>query len=264
MRGIYLSLATMGFSEGVRLILTNEYQYTKGMGGLEVPSLFGIAGSLPYYYYTLAVFAVSVFILYKLLDSRLGVLLRAVRENEEAASAMGVDTKYVKTVAFTVSAFYGGLGGALYAHYTMVITPGMASLSEQSLVLVMTIVGGYGSFLGPIVGAFIVWTLSIILTTSGLLGYHLIVFALAVIVIEILTPGGLVGMMRKPAISFLHQLKKSLALEAAVAITPKGSAPSSSSAREPGLKCLFGESCQRQLLRRIDILSTMYIVKNVI
>jgi branched-chain amino acid transport system permease protein len=105
---------------------------------------------------------------------------------------MGVDTKKVKVYAFTVSALIGGLGGALYAHHVMLVAPTMMALTEMAMILAMTIIGGYGSFSGAVIGPFLVWPITaFLLTITPVGGLPFIILALVMILIQLVAPGGI-------------------------------------------------------------------------
>src|SRR5262245_11598963 len=103
MRAIYLALATWAFAESIRLPVTVEYQITRGDLGLRTPLLFGTARPAPYYWLFLALAALAVLAAWQIVHSRIGVYLRAIRDDEEAAAAMGIDTFKWKRAAFVIS-----------------------------------------------------------------------------------------------------------------------------------------------------------------
>lgn len=152
--GIYLSLATFGFGEIVRIIIVANYKITKGGVGLSTQFLFGDATSrLPYVWASAALAALAVGIVWYLTRSRLGILLLSVREDEVAARALGVRTPRIKVMAFAVSAGMAGAAGGMLAHYLGIIAPSIGSLDSMSLIMAMTILGGLGTLWGPVVGA---------------------------------------------------------------------------------------------------------------
>lgn len=154
MGGIYLSLTTLGFSEILRIIITNEYEITRGTMGLQVPGLVEVYSKPVYFYIMLGGAVLTLIVLYKLIYSNIGLNFRAVQNDERAAASLGVDVVRMRVLAFTVSSALAGMAGGLYGHYLLLITPEIPSLDQQFLVLSMTVIGGMGSFVGPIVGAF--------------------------------------------------------------------------------------------------------------
>ena len=154
MGGIYLSLTTLGFSEILRIIITNEFEITRGTMGLQVPGLVEVYSKVVYFYIMLAAGAVTLIVLFRLIYSNQGLNFRAVQNDERAAASLGVNVIRVRVLAFTLSSALAGMAGGLYGHYLMLVTPEIPSLDQQFLILSMTVIGGLGSFFGPIIGAF--------------------------------------------------------------------------------------------------------------
>ncbi|MFQ5871185.1 MAG: branched-chain amino acid ABC transporter permease [Candidatus Geothermarchaeales archaeon] len=172
MRGPYLALTTIAFSESLRIVISNYYDvitfdpdpnrafdeilFTGGALGLDTPFLFGGSAYLANYYSMLGLAAVSILAIYWLTKSRVGLFLRSIREDEEAAAASGVDVVRYKVLAFVISSFFAGIAGAFYGHYLGLLTPDMMVLGEMGLVIAMTVIGGMGSIVGPVLGAVLV------------------------------------------------------------------------------------------------------------
>lgn len=195
MGGIYLSLTTLGFSEILHIIITNEYEITRGTMGLQVPGLVADYTKSAYFYIFLAGAVVTLVILYKLIHSNVGLNFRAVQNDERAAASLGVNVVRVRVLAFTVSSALAGLAGGLYGHYLLLVTPEIPSLNLQFLVLSMTVIGGMGSFVGPIIGAFALEVLSEYIRAYG--EYHVLVFGLVALLMARFFPKGLVGIIKR-------------------------------------------------------------------
>jgi len=195
LKGSYLALTTLAFAEIVRLVMSNSIDITRGDLGLEVPGLF--KGRLTYYYVMLAVLVGAQLGLYALLRSPAGLYLRAIRDDEIAAAGRGVNVVRWKTNAFTLSAAISGLAGALYAHFAQLISPELGQISQTGLVIAMVVIGGLGTLVGPIGGAFLVYIASEFLRNFG--NYQLIVFALLVIIFGRFWRDGLWGLIRGAA-----------------------------------------------------------------
>ena len=161
LKGPYFSLVTLAFAEMLRVVAVN----TKAVGsslGLVVPSaqpapgMFIFAGKLPYYYVILAMALAAMALTLAIERARLGYVLAAVRENEDAAEAAGVDALGTKLRAMAISSFLTALGGTFYAQYFAYIDPAITfgpGVSIQGLL--PAIVGGAGTVLGPFLGAFV-------------------------------------------------------------------------------------------------------------
>jgi branched-chain amino acid transport system permease protein len=193
LRGPYLALTTLSFAEIMRLVIGNSYGFTRGDLGLNVPGLF--ESRLAYYYLFAGVLAASQVGLYLLLRSRAGLFLQAIRDDEVAAASRGVHVVKWKTLAFTLSTALSGLAGALYGHFSQLVSPEIGLVAQTGLVICMVVIGGIGSLLGPLVGAFLVYVSSEMLREVG--GIQLIVFAFLVIVIARFFREGLWGLVKR-------------------------------------------------------------------
>jgi branched-chain amino acid transport system permease protein len=170
MRGIYLALATWAFAGSAKIFISINYEITRGDLGLSVAYLYGvIPGIAPmmYYYTTLALTTVALIAIYKIINSRTGLFLKAIREDSIAAEVAGIDTVKYKKRIFILVGFIAGIFGAYYAHYLGIISPALFSFDEMALIIIMTIVGGYGFFYGPVIGAITIETLSEYLRNFG-------------------------------------------------------------------------------------------------
>jgi branched-chain amino acid transport system permease protein len=191
MGGIYLSLTTLGFSEILRIIITNEDKWTRGTMGLQIPGLFAEYSKTNYYFLLLLFTVLMLVLIYKLIHSEWGITFRAVLNDEVAASASGIHTIQVRILAFTLTSGMAGLAGGLYGHYLMLITPDIPSLGQMFLVLAMAVIGGMGSFAGPIIGAFVLEILSEYIRSWG--EYHVLLFGLIALAMARFAPEGIMG-----------------------------------------------------------------------
>jgi branched-chain amino acid transport system permease protein len=197
MRAIYLALATWAFAESVRLLITVEYQITRGDLGLRTPLLFATPRSTPYYYLFLGLALVALLLTWEIVHSRVGAYMRALRDDEEAAAAMGVDTFKWKRFVFAVSAVFAATAGGFLGHYVGLLSPAPMKFNEMAMVVIMVIVGGLRTFAGPVVGAVFIELLSEWLRAWG--EVRMVLFALLVIVVARAYPDGLVGLARAAA-----------------------------------------------------------------
>lgn len=196
MKGIYLSIVTLGFSEIVRLVALNWEGLTGGpMGikGIPVPTIFGLqfSGSKTYYYIFLAIAVLFVFITGRVIRSRVGRAWTAIREDELAAKSLGVQTRFYKATNFMYGAFWAGIAGAAYAPYVRFIDSTMFSLDEGFNILSMVIIGGQGTLVGPVVGSVIVNLLTELLRPVG--QWRMVAYGLLIILMMWWRPQGLVG-----------------------------------------------------------------------
>jgi len=153
MRGPYLALFTVAFSEVLRIVIVSENEVTGGSGGLEVPPLFHTRSDAPYYYLGLVLLGGSMAIMQLLVTSRWGLFFRAIRENEDAAAAAGVKVVRFRILAFAITSSFAGLAGCFYGHYIAILTPDIGSVDQMGLVVAMAVIGGAESLFAAMIGA---------------------------------------------------------------------------------------------------------------
>jgi len=193
MRAIYLSIATWAFAETLRILLTAAYDFTRGDLGLSVPSLYGHVRPVVYYYTFTGIAALCVLVMYVILKSPAGYFMRAIKDDQMRAASLGVDTTRVKLFAFVVSSAMAGLAGVLNAHYVLTLTPSIVDFSEMAKIIVMVVIGGLGSFVGPLLATPPVHFLTAYLTDWG--EWSMVVFATIVIVLMRAYPAGVAGLL---------------------------------------------------------------------
>src|SRR5262245_54671958 len=193
MRAIYLGLATWAFAESVRLLITVEYKFTRGDLGLATPFLFGTPRSKGYFFVFLAMALAAILAAWQIVHSRIGVYMRAIRDDEEAAAVMGVDTFKWKRFVFAVSAVFAATAGGFQGHYIGLLSPAPMKFNEMAMIVVMVILGGLRTFPGPILGAVFTELLFEWLRAWG--EVRMVLFALLVIVVARAYPTGLTGIV---------------------------------------------------------------------
>jgi branched-chain amino acid transport system permease protein len=195
--GHYLALATIGFGIITQLVLINWTDVTNGsdgMTGIPPPSIgsFSFATYGQYYYLVLAALLVCTYIAWRIKTTRPGRAFEAIRENELAACATGIDPTRYKIVAFVLAGAYAGLAGSLLAHSIKFLSPDSYSFDQSVIFLVMLIVGGSGSIGGAIFGAVLLTALPEVL--RPLKNSYIMVYGAAVIAMVIFMPRGLAGL----------------------------------------------------------------------
>ncbi|MFI0452727.1 branched-chain amino acid ABC transporter permease [Actinomadura sp. 6N118] len=191
LRSDYLAIVTLGFGEIIRIV-ANNLDVTGGPSGIYgIPGLFGDATSEPvvFYYVVLLIVAAAVLLAARLGRSRLGRAWRFVREDEDAAEAMGVHTYKVKLAAYIAGAVWGGLAGVLFAAQLSAISPASFTFLQSALVLMAVVLGGMGSTPGVVIGAIVISLLPEML--RGLADYRFFVFGVLLIIMMIVRPQGL-------------------------------------------------------------------------
>ncbi len=194
LRGDYLAIVTLGFGEIVRIFLNNLSSVTNGPQGIsliDTPDLFGYKLSTPthVYYLLLALLVLSVIFLQRLEKSRVGRAWAAIREDEGAARAMGVDTTRLKLMAFAIGASFAGLAGVVFAGLQGFVSPESFTFWESILMLSMVVVGGIGSIPGVIVGAIALIGIPELLRQYS--DYRMLAFGVVIVLMMILRPEGI-------------------------------------------------------------------------
>jgi len=184
LRGDYLAIATLGFGEIVRGILIN-IEYVGGAAGL--------IGIKQYCNWTWLFFwtLITVIIIKNFVNSTHGRACIAIREDEIAAEAMGINTTKYKVMAFSIGAFFAGIAGAVYAHYFFLIQPNTFSFLKSFDALLMVVFGGLGSLTGSIIAAIFLTGITAALQDLALL--RMVIYAALLIAIMIFRPQGLLG-----------------------------------------------------------------------
>ena len=197
LEGFYLALATLALAQLFIVVLNEGGSVTGGTGGLadyRLPPIFGLRLSGPWYTGVIVVlFLGTLAVLLRLDRSWFGRACRAVRDNPEAAAAMGVNVARTKVIAFTLTSALAGVAGMAYAFVDNTVNPPIFGLENAFLLLFMVIVGGAGRHAGAIVGAVLLSLLPFVL--SPLIGHHhALVFGLAMVAAILLQPRGLIGL----------------------------------------------------------------------
>lgn len=207
LRGAYFIIVTLSFSIVLQLVFTNWIDLTNGpMGilGIPYPSLGQFEfSSKQSYFYLVAVSAIAtLWLIKRLVHSRAGRAFEALRENELVAMSVGISKLYYSLIAFTIAAALAGFAGALYAHYVGVITPDLLGFDVMVSMLVMVIVGGKGTLVGPLIGAIIVTFVPEELRL--LKEFRLSLFGVALMLSVLLAPNGIASLLPKVTASLLR------------------------------------------------------------
>jgi branched-chain amino acid transport system permease protein len=203
LRGDYLAIVTLGFGEIIRLILENWNEFSFGPSGIANiprPGLFGIDLSLHqsiiYIYFLILGLAVfTIFVVRRLQNSRLGRAWIALREDEVACQAMGIDKTKTKLSAFALGATWAGMGGVMFAAKTSFINPASFTIWESIIILCVVVLGGMGSVLGVIFGALVLILLPEYLRAFS--EYRMLLFGAILVVMMVFRPGGIITDVRK-------------------------------------------------------------------
>jgi branched-chain amino acid transport system permease protein len=215
MRGIYLGVATWAFSESCRLTIAALYKITRGEQGLSLPPLFTELSPIKYYYLFFGLMVGLVLLMYLMLQSPIGSFLRAIKDDELAARAMGVDTVKWKLFIMTFASTIAGIAGFFYAHYILILSPVILSFNEIGKIVIMVVFGGMGSFAGPLVGAPAIVIINEVTRDFG--AWNMVFYSLVVIVIMRVYRDGIVALFQRIFLRVIGYPKR-----AAANLTPGG------------------------------------------
>lgn len=207
LKELYLALATFGFGILVHILFNEGSEITGGPSGITGIPYFSVGGlvfdrDIKFYYLVLAAVVLISMAVKNMINSRVGRALRAIRESEHAAETVGIDTASLKFQAFIFSAVTAGLAGGLYAFYVTFISPSPFGFHTSVQFVLMAVIGGLGTFWGPLLGAgtvvvlgeFLRWAVPLVIPGAG--GeYQIIFFGIILVLIMVFKPEGLGRMM---------------------------------------------------------------------
>lgn len=204
LRGDYLAIITLGFGEIIRVILNNidqvlGFKFTYGASGLKrIPKISSLM-------LVLICVVLTCLLIHMVMKSRHGRAILSIRENEIAAESCGIETTYYKVMAFSMSAFFAGVAGCLYAGYLGSLYPSTFGFMKSIEILVMVVLGGMGSMLGSVLSATVLTILPEALREFN--DYRMVVYSAMLIIVMIFKPTGLMGTYD---LSLSHLLEKFL------------------------------------------------------
>ncbi len=206
--GHYFAIATIALGEIVAIAFLN-WKFMGGAVGLFLPLLDESLPNFefhstkaPYYYIILAMLVVVVFATYKIERSRLGFYFRAIKNDPDAARALGIDVTRYKLIAMLISAAFTAMAGTFYAQYVLFIDPHTVFPLMLSIqVCLIAVLGGTGTIAGPIIGAAVLIPMAeytrVYLAGRGIRGLHLLVYGALIVIIAVFQPAGLMGLVNR-------------------------------------------------------------------
>lgn len=203
LRGDYLAIVTLGFGEIVRLVLENWNAFSFGPSGIANiprPGFFGMRMSLQTatiytYFLVIGLTLFTIFVVNRLQDSRIGRALVALREDEIACQAMGIDKAQVKLMAFALGSTWAGMMGVVFAAKNTFINPASFTFIESAMILSIVVLGGMGSAAGVVVGSFVLILLPEYLRAFS--DYRMILFGAIMVMMMVFRPQGIVSSVRR-------------------------------------------------------------------
>lgn len=201
-KGPYFVIVTLSFAEVLQIVANNWVDVTNGpmgISGIKTPDLalgpFGIVaihGQVAFLYLGLGLAAIALTVMYRFVYSNMGRAAVAIRENRNVAQSIGIDPLFYSLAAFVLGAVFAGVAGAFYAHYITFVGPEVFGFSFMASMLIMVLVGGKGTLIGPVIGAIFVTLADEYLRSAQQL--RLSLFGILVILVVLFLPRGLVGL----------------------------------------------------------------------
>jgi branched-chain amino acid transport system permease protein len=156
LRGDYFAFGTLAAAEVLRILILRGGDFTNGAGGIRLPGSF-FESMLPYYWVSFLLAILATAVVYYVTKSRIGLAIRALSEDETSAASHGIPILQYKVLAFAIGSFLMGIVGSLYAYYLFMVQPGgVMNLNWMFLPILICVLGGNGTILGPIIGSFII------------------------------------------------------------------------------------------------------------
>ena len=203
LRGDYLAIVTLGFGEIIRLVLENWNEFSLGPSGIANiprPAFLGIqfslqAATIYLYFLMIALTLFTIFVVNRLQNSRLGRAWIALREDEIACEAMGIDKTKTKLTAFALGATWAGMVGVIFAAKTTFINPASFTFMESAMILSIVVLGGMGSIIGVIIGAFVLILMPEYLRAFS--DYRMLIFGAIMVIMMVFRPQGMITNVRR-------------------------------------------------------------------
>ncbi|RLA79055.1 MAG: branched-chain amino acid ABC transporter permease [Deltaproteobacteria bacterium] len=196
MRGIYFAISTIAFAEALMVFSLMFRSFTGGAMGLSVPPLFE-GNRIPSYFLIFSLLVCVLFFVVWAENSRLHFAFASIRENEDVANILGINPTKYKILAFMVSSFFTGFAGGFYVHYTTFIIPyDVFGLHISIACLIMPILGGLYTILGPVIGTLILMSLTEYLRVTITYG-HQIIYGIILVMVVLFLPQGIVGLWKQ-------------------------------------------------------------------
>ncbi|WP_044419236.1 branched-chain amino acid ABC transporter permease [Halarcobacter anaerophilus] len=211
LRGVYFSMITLTLTEVVRLLAIALVPITNGPRGItNIPlpgelSIFGITiipdfanlqnSKIGFYYLSVIAMIITFAILYRLVHSRMGILLKSLQQNEELASSFGVNISYLRVISYAIASFFAGVGGAIFINLTQSVYPTTFQVADSINYMLYTFLGGLAYVFGPVLGAFVLyfsWDILFIFKE-----YQLLIYSSIMILLMLFLPNGLLSLRFK-------------------------------------------------------------------
>jgi branched-chain amino acid transport system permease protein len=194
--GIYFAMLSLAFGELLFYIVFSWYSFTKGDDGIQglLPPLY-FQDAVHYYYLTLAIVVVALLAMWRIAESPFGYIMRTLRDNQRRAAFLGINVRLHMLMNFVIAGAFAGLAGALWGPFSRSVSPGLLGWQESGIAVFMTLIGGAGAFIGPVVGSVIYTMLQAVVKMYTV--YWPLTIGTIILLIVLFVPGGVLGLVEK-------------------------------------------------------------------
>jgi branched-chain amino acid transport system permease protein len=194
--GIYFAMLSLAFGELLFYIVFSWYSFTKGDDGIQglLPPLY-FQDAANYYYLTLAIVVAALLVMRRITESPFGYIMRTLRDNQRRAAFLGINVRLHMLMNFVIAGAFAGLAGALWGPFSRSVSPGLLGWQESGIAVFMTLIGGAGAFIGPIVGSVIYTLLQAVVKMYTV--YWPLTIGTIILLIVLFVPGGVLGLVEK-------------------------------------------------------------------
>jgi branched-chain amino acid transport system permease protein len=194
--GIYFAMLSLAFGELLFYIVFSWYSFTKGDDGIQgllPPSFFQDA--VNFYYLTLAIVTLALLAMWRITESPFGYIMRTLRDNQRRAAFLGINVRLHMLINFVIAGGFAGLAGALWGPFSRSVNPGLLGWQESGIAVFMTLIGGAGSIVGPMLGSVIYTMLQAVVKMYTV--YWPLTIGTIILLIVLFLPGGVLGLVEK-------------------------------------------------------------------
>ncbi len=194
--GIYFAMLSLAFGELLFYIVFSWYSFTKGDDGIQglLPPLF-FRDAVNFYYLTLAIVTLAALAMWRITESPFGYIMRTLRDNQRRAAFLGINVRLHMLINFVIAGSFAGLAGALWGPFSRSVNPGLLGWQESGVAVFMTLIGGAGSFVGPMLGSVIYTLLQAVVKMYTV--YWPLTIGTIILLIVLFLPGGVLGLIEK-------------------------------------------------------------------
>jgi branched-chain amino acid transport system permease protein len=194
--GIYFAMLSLAFGELLFYIVFSWYSFTKGDDGIQglLPPLF-FQDAVNFYYLTLAIVTLALLAMWRITESPFGYIMRTLRDNQRRAAFLGINVRLHMLINFVIAGSFAGLAGALWGPFSRSVNPGLLGWQESGIAVFMTLIGGAGSFVGPMLGSVIYTFLQAVVKMYTV--YWPLTIGTIILLIVLFMPGGILGLIEK-------------------------------------------------------------------